>query len=103
MTDELDGLKRSLTKMLPQRISHAAERYGDFSALVPGDTAKDFAAHHAACKAALSHIDLLVKLLRWAAGEGKDDEGGDLGEDGLLAKARAALGHEDADDEEDAP
>jgi hypothetical protein len=103
MTDDLALLKRTLKARLPGRISDAVARYGDFAALIPNDGAKEFAAHHAACKAALSHIDLLVKLLRWAADEPGKDEAETLGEADLLARARAALGDDDADDEEDAP
>lgn len=105
MTDELEALKRSLTGLLPGRISKAVERYDEFAFQLPNETAKEFAAHHAACKAALSHIDLLVKLLRWAAGEAKETEAADLTEADLLARARAALEKEGGcgDEEEDAP
>ncbi|TAN52163.1 MAG: hypothetical protein EPN26_08240, partial [Rhodospirillales bacterium] len=74
-TDELDALKRQLLQQLPGRILHAAERYGDFAAQEPSETAKEFSAHHAACKSALAHIDLLVKLLRWASDEAGEEEG----------------------------
>lgn len=100
MTDELDLLKRSLKRSLPGRISQAVAVYDGFAGQPPAETAKEFTAHHGACKAALSHIDLLVKLLRWAADELKEEESADLSEADLLARARAALS--DDSDEEDA-
>lgn len=36
--------------------------YQDFMAQVTADNAKDFTAHHTACKAALAHIEALLKL-----------------------------------------
>jgi hypothetical protein len=109
MTDELEGLKGSLKESLPKRIGDALACYDDFRGLDPGETAKEFAAHHAACKSALSHIDLLVKLLRWAEGDEKESLPLEqLGETDLLARARKALLEDDASvdgdgDEDDAP
>lgn len=101
MTDELEVLKRMLRSAMPKRIGEAVARYDDFALTDPGETARDFAAHHAACKAALTHIDLLVKLLRWAADEVRDEAQEELGETELLAQARAALSRETCDDEDE--
>jgi hypothetical protein len=104
-TDDLEALKRQLRLLLPERILHAAERYGDFAGQVPSETAKEFAAHHAACKSALAHIDLLVKLLRWAADEAGLDEEKEKekapGESDFLIRAREALEREETDDDKD--
>ncbi len=103
MTDDLDTLRRRLKQALPMRIAAAASGYDQFTAEPPGLDAKTFAAHHAACKSALAHIELLIKLARWAAGEIPSPAGeSEESLDALLAEARAALA-EDETEEEDAP
>ncbi len=91
----LEEVRELLSDLLPSLIESATRSYEAFSnADVPED-AKGFGAHHAACKAALSHVELLTKLGRWVQ---QEDEGGGvstLSEDdevaALLAGARAAL------------
>ncbi|SOD92537.1 hypothetical protein [Caenispirillum bisanense] len=102
----LDDLKGSLAARLPERAAAAVAAYDAFSATPAPDDAKGFAAHHAACKAALAHVEVLVKLLRWAAppavpaaaagGAGGGDD--DLAR--LIAAARSAM-TEDADPDDD--
>ncbi len=99
MAEDLAGLRRRLAGLLPARIEAALAGYHDFAGTAPPDDAKGFAAWHAAAKAALAHVDLLVKLARWAEGSADSvDEADGIG--GLLSQARAALA---ALDEEDAP
>ncbi|WP_343868951.1 hypothetical protein [Caenispirillum bisanense] len=80
--------------------------YDAFSATAAPDDAKGFAAHHAACKAALAHVEVLVKLLRWAAppalpaGAAAAGGGGDDDLARLIAAARSAM-TEDADPDDD--
>lgn len=97
----LDDLKGSLAARLPERAAAAVAAYDAFSATPAPDDAKGFAAHHAACKAALGHAEMLVKLLKWSEGEAAPAEGadGDLGT--LLARARQALGPDEEDMEDD--
>ncbi|SCA55407.1 conserved hypothetical protein [Candidatus Terasakiella magnetica] len=90
----VDEVQSLLAGLLPSLIQSATISYEAFSkAEIPVD-AKGFAAHHAACKSALSHVELLTKLARWAE---KTEESAppSLSEDdeiaGLLAGARAAL------------
>lgn len=90
MTEDLETLRRELETVLPASIRAAIGAYGRFTADEPPPDAKGFAAWHAAAKAALGHIDLLVKLARWAEGKG-DEPGPNDGIDRLLAEARAAL------------
>lgn len=103
----LDDLKTALAARLPERAAAAVAAYDAFSASPAPDDAKGFAAHHAACKAALAHVEVLVKLLRWAAppaapavavtgGAGGGDD--DLAR--LIAAARSAM-TEDADPDDD--
>lgn len=86
------GLRARLARELPGRIQAALTAYEAFAGADPPADAKAFAAHHAACKAALAHADMLVRLLKWAEGAaaGPEDRGDDVA--ALLARARAALG-----------
>lgn len=88
MPDDLAGLRQSLASTLPDRIRAAVAGYEEFTGTAPPADAKGFAAWHAAAKAALAHVDLLVKLTRWAETETAEAEDG---LDHLLSQARAAL------------
>ncbi len=96
MAEDLSGLRTRLAATLPDHVAAALAGYEDFTATSPPADAKGFAAWHAAAKAALAHVDLLVKLARWAEGSAEPDQ--DAGMERLLAGARAAL---DALDESD--
>ena len=74
--------------------------YQDFTAGEPPADAKGFAAWHAAAKAALAHVELLVKLARWAESGIDQALGTADGLDHLLTEARAALDALDDDVEE---
>lgn len=98
-TAGLDAVRGALGAELPALLDHARAGYRDFATVPPSQGAKAFNAHHAACRAALSHIDLLIKLARWCEG-GPGDGGRAGGEDTgpLIAAARAALAHHRAED-----
>lgn len=89
-----DGLRRDL----PARITAALKAYAAFAGGDCPDDPKAFAAHHAACRAALAHAEMLVKLLKWA--EGGEAVGAEEGDDvaALLARARAALTDDDEEE-----
>ncbi|MCW9039386.1 MAG: hypothetical protein OQJ76_02735 [Rhodospirillales bacterium] len=91
MTEQLDAVRRAVMDGLPGFIARAHQAYADFSedGAEGAEAAKAFSAHHAACKAALAHIEALVKLSRWAAAE--DGSAQDDGAEALIAEARAAL------------
>lgn len=63
---------------LASRLAHlaedVAESYCVFAASPVPDEPKDFAAHHAACKAALAHLDLLLRLIRSVTPATKDTD-----------------------------
>ena len=90
----IEEVRNLLSSLLPNLIQSATVSYEVFSGTEIPEDAKGFATHHAACKAALSHVELLTKLARWAESV---EEGATptLSEDeeiaGLLAGARAAL------------
>jgi len=76
--------------------------YRAFASRPPPEDARGFAAHHAACRAALAHLDLALRLSRrHAAPATGDDEA--AAADALIARARAALDDREAasPDEED--
>ena len=57
MTDKIeDDTRKRIATFLPDSIAQA---------LTP-EEAKEFSAHHSACKVAIAHIELLIKLARWA-------------------------------------
>jgi hypothetical protein len=65
-----------------------------------GDDAKAFAAHHAACKAAIAHLDALMKLARSMGAEPAEAEDPRV----MLVEAREAIAQfpeDDADAGED--
>lgn len=90
----IDEVKASLGTLLPSLIETATQSYEAFCQTDVPEDAKGFAAHHAACKAALSHVEVLTKLVKWARDEDQAQLP-TLSEDeqiaGLLAGARAAL------------
>lgn len=101
ITRNLDALRQRLKTTLGRRIAEAVKSYDAFSGAPPPDDAKGFTAHHAACRTALAHVDMLVKLARWAEGreaeaEGRPDD--DVGR--LIEEARSAIEGLDDDDED---
>lgn len=63
MTDLLDDNTRArMREFLPDAMAKALSSYHVFSQQDIPDEAKDFAAYHSACKTAIAHIDLLLKL-----------------------------------------
>ena len=91
-------LKEKLSVLLPEKIGETVETYEVFSNQEVPMEAKAFAAHHAACKSAMAHVDTLIKLLRWCEITSEKSEAEANAE--LLAEARAALSlMEDEEDE----
>lgn len=82
-----------LRSRFSQYLASALGRYESFlNGKAPPDDPKDFAVHQSACRAALSHIDLLFKLVRRA----ETEDGGAPRQDGvpardLIARAEAAV------------
>ena len=65
---KMQGQSRAqIAAFLPGAIMRALTSYFEFSKASPDEKqCKDFAARHSAAKAAISHIELLVKLAKWA-------------------------------------
>ncbi|WP_430472706.1 hypothetical protein ACQ0MK_11475 [Thalassospira lucentensis] len=98
-SDPLADLRAEMLRDLPgdiSRVRKAYRRAAQQAALLRD--AKDFTAHQAACKAGLGHLEILIKLLRWASGaendalSGKAKEGESLDVEKLIKEARGALG-----------
>lgn len=105
MAEDLDALRQQLRGRLPARIQAAAATYERFTGDPPPEDAKGFSAWHGAAKAALAHMELLIKLARWAEGKAEAEAPADGGLDRLLAEARSALdalGEDDDGEDEDA-
>lgn len=100
MPEATDTLRHLVQGALPERMRAALAGYERFTAEEPPADAKGFAAWHAAAKAALAHVEVLVKLLRWAEGRSEVEADASDGLDRLLSQARDALDQlEDGDDE----
>lgn len=80
------SIRAAAGRVLPKLMRKAMADYAVFAALTAPADAKGFAAHQAACKAALAHLDAGAKLLAWAEGPGS--AAGDS--DGLARLIRAA-------------
>jgi hypothetical protein len=89
----LDTFRHNLSAHLPGFLDKATNGYRLFiNAVDPPVDAKDFATHHAACRAALAHIQLLVSLARWVeTTDGSTREGAKDDLDRLIAEAEIAL------------
>jgi len=60
----LDALRNDLTDCFPRLLGVALDQYRAFAETEPPEDAKGFAAHQSACKAALAHVEALLKLRR---------------------------------------
>ncbi|MBS8274841.1 hypothetical protein DYI21_14715 [Thalassospira tepidiphila] len=93
--DPIMALQTRLLGELPDDISKARDAYHRLAGEAAGIMdAKEFSAHQAACKAALGHLESLIKLLRWAcegAGKVDDDTSDKSNVDQLIAEARSTL------------
>ncbi len=59
-------LRQELSKKLPNMLSVAIASYEHITISSKGDDVKSFNAIHTAAKSALSHIESLLKLAKWA-------------------------------------
>ena len=88
--NNLPSLKQELNAFLPSRICEVMNSYDAFAASdIPAD-AKGFAAYHGACKAALAHVEVLLKIAKWSE-ESASEQNPSGGIAELLAEAKEAL------------
>jgi hypothetical protein len=91
-----------VASQVDQAIERAIASYHAFARDEPQSTdPKEFAAHHAACKAALAHLDLLLKIARIT--ETPSPGAADAPDErlALVAEAREAVGMAEQDEEEE--
>jgi len=65
----IKGIKAKIKKIMPFFINETLDRYSEFYNSENPSEAKDFSAHHSACKSALAHIEALLKIARWSSEE----------------------------------
>ena len=87
---ELASARRALARRLGAWLDRAVSAYETVATRTPPEAVKDFAAHQAACRGALAHIEAVLRL---AASEGGAEAGAEGGAaiDRLRREARAAL------------
>ena len=85
-----DQTREEIAKLLPQAIQKTLESYHRFTSSNIEETVKEFSAYHTACKAAIAHLDLLLKLARWAEGH-ENDQNSTADLENLIHSAKADL------------
>jgi hypothetical protein len=96
----IEALRRDLLANLPRLLAKAIRGYERFTVDIPPGDAKAFVAYQAGCRAALTHIHLLVKLAHWASPRG-DDEAPTVDDeqlDRMVREAETALRNDPLDD-----
>ena len=91
----LEATRQKIAQDLPDLLAAALDSYTEFVAAPCDNTAKGFSAYHSACKSALSHLDGLLRLARWAVDQ---DTAGDEELTSLLSRARDAVAEPEEDD-----
>ncbi len=91
----LDGARQELAADLPGFLDSALKHYRSLAgASLPAEP-KALSAHFSACRAALAHIEMLLKLAARIAADGEDEE--DMAD--IIARAEASLRKADAEAE----
>ncbi|NBX65896.1 MAG: hypothetical protein EBQ96_02760 [Proteobacteria bacterium] len=91
-------MRAKIAASLPDAIDFAMQSYRKFYEREKYEDAKDFSAHHSACKTAIAHIELLLKLAAWAK---LPDDDTDHGLAALLSDAEAELKRYNAEEDDD--
>ena len=94
--EKMQRTKDFFLNNIPEKLLNALENYASFTNQPAPSDAKSFGVYHTACKSALSHILLLMKLLQVVGAEKVSENS-----DNWLEKAQqAVLNMEEDDDEE---
>lgn len=93
ITNSFENYRFELIDELPSLLSKVTCEYRDFTKTQNSGDVKSFAAYQTACRAALTHLQLLIKIAMWAQPDiGKNiaiDDESDL--DQLILDARTAI------------
>lgn len=65
-------MRATIAHSLPAAFDAAIQSYQEFYGQKTPDDAKAFSAHHSACKAAIAHLQLLIKLAAWVEEDAND-------------------------------
>lgn len=57
-------IQNQVLEFLPNAINRVIQTYNDFVIQETNLQAKEFSSHHTACKAAISHLESLLKVLK---------------------------------------
>lgn len=91
MTSKIEQASRKqIARFLPDAIAKAINSY---DAYVKNSDSKDFAELHKSCKVAIAHIELLLKLARWAdlPDAGTADHGSQIVLSAIMQEAEECL------------
>jgi len=80
-------MRATIACHLPKAFEAAINSYHQFYGQTPIDDAKSFSAHHSACKAAIAHLQLLIKLADWVEADAPEDDREIFNTAKLLAQA----------------
>lgn len=69
-----DQTRKQIAEFLPEAITRTLNSYYTFAKKKPSEDPKEFSSHHTACKVAIAHIELLIKLAKWAELPDETDE-----------------------------
>ncbi len=89
-----DETRKSIAAFLPDAIAAALKSYEAFSgSKASADVSKEFKEHHSACKVAIAHIELLIKLANWAElpDAGAEDTNGQIILAAMMQQAEGEL------------
>jgi len=87
-----EHLQTKLKKQIPLIADSVLEAYQAFTAEAPPDEVKEFAAHFAARRACIAHLEQLIKISQWAErDDGAHIEDSEPALAALLAEAQRDL------------
>lgn len=78
----------AVLQVLAAALTRTVQSYDEFCSRLVPESAKEFIAHHNACKAALAHLSSLIRLIRL---QDKIPEKGNGNLESLLLQARNIL------------
>ncbi len=101
MTQTIEGASRAqIAHFLPDAIAAALRSYQTFSEREIISDPKDFKDHHTACKVAIAHVELLLKLARFVdVPEANQNDAAMLS--AMMAEAEETLRHYNNSGEDD--
>ncbi len=81
--------RSEIINFLPDLIARALTSYSQYAERPVDIESKEFSEYHKSCKVAIAHIELLIKLAKWADKQSNESEDPIL--TGVLQRAREEL------------